>query len=103
MGADRPRPLANALDQLTQRLIEELDYTTPTVLLLARAATAQWSIALELEGTAGWIGARAHVMSRLSAAGGTVCTICRDPNQFQVLFAHDGQPDGTIDPLTAER
>lgn len=72
-------------------------------ILAAREAAPGWTLVLQLDGTAGWIGADAGVLGRLSAGGEVACSIARDANRTNALFAADGRLRGGLDAVTGRR
>jgi hypothetical protein len=99
MGVEAPVELRDGLAQASERIPAR----PRNVLLLAKAAPPDSALVLELEGTTGWIGMDPDVLGELSDAGGTACTISRDPNKVQVIFAEDGRYAAQLSAVTFMR
>ncbi|MCX4385783.1 hypothetical protein OG777_02410 [Micromonospora peucetia] len=99
MGVAQPRDIPDAVQLVADRLSAQRP-DDRSVLLLAKQLTPQWTIALELEATTGWVGLDQAVLSQLSAAGGAACSVMSDPNQVNATFAVDGHVNATIDLIT---
>ncbi|MEV6649637.1 hypothetical protein [Streptomyces sp. NPDC051219] len=103
MGVEEPAPAPTPHEVLDSR-VRGRTTTSREVMLLGRQATADWSLILELEGSTGWIGAQTEVLDGLAACpAGIACTVYRDPNQTQALFAGQGRPLAGLDADTGRR
>lgn len=99
MGVDAPAELRDGLDRVTERLEAG---RRDGVLLLARQAVAGWALALELEGSTGWVGLRPEVLTDLSESG-TTASAYEDPNQLSVHFAQGGVLMSRLNAVTGLR
>jgi hypothetical protein len=99
MGVDDAAPLADGVHLASQRLISR----PRDVLLLAKPVDTEVTLVLELEGTTGWVGMDTAVLADLSDAGGTACTISKDPNNERVAIARDGAVVGGLEAATGRR
>ncbi|WP_179892256.1 hypothetical protein [Streptomyces sp. rh34] len=62
------------------------------VTILARELRDGWCLAIELEGTSGWVGMGRKVRAELSARGRVAVSAFQDPNQIMMQVAVDGTP-----------
>jgi hypothetical protein len=99
MGVDNAVALTDGVHLASQRLTSRHQ----DVLLLAKQVLTDATLVLELEGTTGWVGRDPAVLADLSEAGGTVCTISKDPNNVTVVVAKNGDVIGGLNAVTGRR
>ncbi|MFG2138628.1 DUF6461 domain-containing protein [Streptomyces sp. NPDC048650] len=95
MGVPEPGSEPDGVAKASDRIADHV--TEGGVLPLALELPRGWSLVLELEGTAGWIGAGNSVLGLLTAEGRTAVTVFCDPNQCILLAAADGAVIGKLD------
>lgn len=99
MGVDSAVPMTGGVHLASQRLTSRHS----DVLLLAKQVLTDATLVLELEGTTGWVGRDPAVLADLSDAGGTACTISKDPNNVTVVIAKNGAVVGGLNAVTGRR
>ncbi|MFJ4966920.1 DUF6461 domain-containing protein [Streptomyces sp. NPDC088729] len=100
LGVVSAGEVSDGLERATVRLVNGAG---GGVLLLGCHVAAGWSMAVELEGSTGWVGMDPAVLSALSSGGGIAVSACEDPNQLTVQLASDGAVLGWIDAVTGRR
>ena len=80
-----------------------LTWDTSGVLLFAREIGEGLTLVLEFDGSTGWVGADLDVLAVLSAAGGMACSIYKNPNREELLYAADADLVTGLDPATSRR
>ncbi|MEU6392386.1 DUF6461 domain-containing protein [Streptomyces sp. NPDC046939] len=85
------------------RQLPRAERGAPSPVLLGKPLPGGWTLVVEVDGRAGWIGARSHTLERLSERGTVAASLWRSPNREEVLYAEDGVVWGGFDLTTGQR
>lgn len=109
LGAAHPQPIDHPLRELRAHkerawsLEQSRSGAHAAPLIICRSASPAWSIALEVDGMAGWTGCAPNALRSVSAAVGIVYSAYFDQEDARVLTAVDGGEPGGIDAASGRR